>query len=411
MQGRAFDITSKESVRLGLKYPGEWKFEGVGFGIPDRAVGDFIELITDIADGSQSVVEDFKSAFGWTGYSSSYDWAVSDMIRALESKSSNAAAFVDNLWKGIEAAKADDLQVPSHGAVNRILEKHSIPLKIVPPNLILTKDSAIVDAASMAKGDLGSEAVSMFALGEKIGGGGYGVVYKATRSTAVFDFEYALKILDPSPFIEDYDKALRRFKREVKALQALQHRAIVQYFEAGLTVDNKPYIVMPLISGVDLRSAATATDLSGVISMFIEILSALDYAHSREVLHRDLKPSNIIVRSSDRQPIILDFGSAYILDQLDTKDLTSQAVGTIGYIPSEVLVEPKKRSPLHDVYACGIMLYEALARRRPDPTDYVPLVTIDQEYGVLDRIVRQAIASERKRISSAGEFVNRLASL
>ena len=396
---------------MGLKYPGEWKFEGVGFGIPREAVNDFIELILNTSDGSKEVVEDFKAAFGGSGFSSSYDWAVSDMCAAVSAKSSNAVSFVDSLWKGVEEAKAQDRQVPSDRAINQILAKHDIPLKIVPPNLLLTKHSTIVDVTSVSKGDLGSAVVPTFVLGEKIGSGGYGVVYKATKSTVVFDFEYALKILYPSPFVENYDKALRRFKREVKALQALQHRAIVQYFEAGLTVDNKPYVVMPLIAGVDLRSAALATDMSGVVGMFIEVLSALEYAHEQDVIHRDLKPSNIIVRSSDRQPIILDFGSAYILDQLDTQDLTSQAVGTIGYIPSEVLIEPKKRSPLHDVYACGVMLYEALAGRRPDPANYAPLAKIDQAYGSLDSIVKQAIAGERKRISSAAEFASHLASL
>jgi len=120
----------------------------------------------------------------------------------------------------------------------------------------------------------------MFILEEEIGTGGYGVVYRATRSTVISDFEFAIKVLDPSPFVEDYDKALRRFEREIKALQVLQHRSIVQYFEAGLTVDNKPYIVMPLIEGVDLRSAASTMNLAGVVGMFIEILSALEYAHS-----------------------------------------------------------------------------------------------------------------------------------
>ncbi|HEX3553587.1 MAG TPA: serine/threonine-protein kinase [Thermoanaerobaculia bacterium] len=396
---------------MGLIYPGEWKFEGVGFGIPTEAVSEFTDLIVETANGSKSVIEDFKAAFGSIGGSSSYEWALSDMYSIVGSKSPNAASFIDSLWKGIEEAKARDLQVPSHRAINKILEKYSIPLKIAPPNLLLTKDSSIIDAESASKGNSVYDTVPMFVLGEKIGGGGYGVVYRATRSTSVFDFSYALKVLDPSPFVEDYDKALRRFKREVKALQGLQHRAIVQYFEAGLTLDNKPYIVMPLITGSDLRSAARATDLPGVIGMFIEILQALEYAHVNDVLHRDLKPSNIVVRSSDNQPIILDFGSAYILDQLDTKDLTSQAVGTIGYIPSEVLMEPKKRSPLHDVYACGIMLYEALAGRRPDPMDYEPLAKLDREYGALDDIIKQAIAGERRRLSSAGEFASKLISL
>jgi hypothetical protein len=396
---------------LGLKYPGEWKFEGVGFGIPTPAVNEFIRLIVKIADGSQNVIEDFKVAFGYSGFSSSYDWAVTDLSTIVESESLNAAVFVDNFWKGIETAKSQDLGVPSHDFINKILAKYGIPLKIAPPDLLRIQDSVIVDSATITKGDTGVETTPMFILGDEIGRGGYGVVYRATRSTIVSDFEYALKILDPSPFVEDFDKALRRFQREIKALQFLQHRSIIPYFEAGVTVDNKPYVVMPLIKGYDLRSATSAMNLISVVEMFIEILSALEYAHSHNVIHRNLKPSNIIVRSSDHQPIILDFGSAYVLDQLDSQSLTSQVVGTIGYIPSEVLTDPKKRSPLQDVYACGVMLYESFARRQPDPANYISLTRINQAYGVLDNIIKQAIAGEGARTSSAREFANQLAAL
>ena len=183
-----------------------------------------------------------------------------------------------------------------------------------------------------------------------------------------------VKILDPSPFVTDYDKALfRRFQREVEAIQLLQHRAIVPYYEAGITVDNKPYIVMPYVSGTDLRTATAGQELDVTVRIFLEVTAALTYAHGLNVLHRDLKPTNIVVRHSDRQAIILDFGSSYLLDYLDSDSLTTNAVGTLGYIPSEVLANPKARSPLHDIYACGVMLYECVAGRLPDPADYVSL--------------------------------------
>jgi hypothetical protein len=389
-------------IDLGLKYPGGWKFEGIGFGVSSEAVSDFSDLIVKIADGSKSVIELFKS-----NNSSSYDWAVSDLSSDLEGSSSNAAEFVDKLWQGIESAKKAGAKVPSHKFVNSILEKHGIPLRIDPPNLVMTDASVIIDAGAADKTDNHS-AVPRFVLGEQIGNGGYGVVHRATKSTVVSDFEYALKILDPSPFVENYEKALARFQREIKALQSLQHRAIIQYFEAGLTGDNKPYIVMPFIVGNDLRAAASEMDLGGVVAMFIEILNALDYAHSKQVIHRDLKPSNVIVRSSDTQPIILDFGCAYVLDDLDSKSLTNEVVGTVGYIPSEVLMNPKKRSKLHDVYACGVMLYESLAGYRPDPANYKPLSKIDSSYAGLDPIIRKAIAGEGTRITSAKEFASQL---
>ena len=104
-----------------------------------------------------------------------------------------------------------------------------------------------------------------------------------------------------------------------------------------MTAQSKPYIVMPLIDGVDLRTAAASTDATTVLGMFREITTALAYAHGLGVLHRDLKPTNILVRHSDGQPIVLDFGSAYLLDELSSDSLTTGAVGTVGYIPKEVL--------------------------------------------------------------------------
>jgi hypothetical protein len=400
--------TEQKGDSMALEYPDAWKFEGVGFGVPPNAVSDFISLMTDIADGSQDAVEDFKSAFGGVSSSSSFDWAVNDLHSLVNSRSSNAATFIENLWSGIEYAKAGGLKVPAPKVVNKLLEKHGIPLRLDPPKLVLAEGDAIIASSTASAGASTSAPVPLFALGDKIGEGGYGVVYKATRATAVSEFLYAVKVLDPSPFVTDYEKAVKRFKREVQAMQLLQHRAIVPYYEAGITADQKPYVVMPFIDGSDLRSAASGQPVDAVLEMFIEIVGALAYAHQLNVLHRDLKPTNVCVRISDGQPIILDFGSAYLLDFIDSHSLTSQVVGTIGYIPSEVLMSPKTRSPLQDIYACGVMLYECLAGHLPDPGDYGPLAAINGQYGLLDPIVQSSIAGASKRTTSASELQDQL---
>ena len=145
--------------------------------------------------------------------------------------------------------------------------------------------------------------------------------------------------------------------------------------------------------------------------MFVEVLRALEYAHAGGVIHRDLRPMNILVRTSDRQPIILDFGAACVLDEMDTTGLTTHAVGTLGYIPSEVLADPGLKTPLHDVHTCGVMLYEVLAGQRPDPANYSPLTLVDEAFDFLDDIVARAIAGVDQRTGSAAEFANQLESL
>ena len=389
---------------MGLEYPGRWKFEGCGIKIPNEASEDFYELVIQIAYGKQNIVEAFKTAFGDSSESSGYNWALTDLKSLFTKKLDNAALFIDCFWSGVERAKNMEVAVPDEISINRILFAHNVPLQIQDDNLIETT-AGIVDPAtiSSSKGNTIS-----YILEEELGRGGFGVVHRAIKETTVSSFEFALKILDPSPFVSDYDKALKRFKREVVALTTMQHRSIVQIVEGGLTVDNKPYIVMPLIKGKNLRDAVVGYEIDELVKIFIEVLSGLKHAHDHNIIHRDLKPNNILVRESDSQPIILDFGAAFVLDQQTSKSLTTQFTGTIGYIPSEVLADPKRRSHLHDVYSCGIMLYECIAHSLPDPANYKPLIDLDNKYKDLDAVIKNAIAGENIRTQSAELMITEL---
>ncbi len=392
---------------MGLEYPGEWKFEGVGFEMPQQASFEFSELVEKIGDGKQNIVESFKRSFGGSGESSGYSWALTDMNQLFEDKRDNAALFVDCYWNGVKKAKSLGASVPNENTINRILSNHNVPLQIQLPNLV-KMSVGVIDPTTVSSGLVD---IPTYKLQDELGRGGFGIVHRAVKKTAVAEFEYALKILDPSPFVTDYDKALKRFAREVVALTTLQHRSIIQIIEGGITADNKPYIVMPLIKGDDLRDAVIDYDVTRLVKIFIEILLGLKHAHEQDVIHRDLKPSNILVRKSDSQPIILDFGAAFILEQQTSESLTTNFTGTMGYIPSEVLADPKKRSHLHDVYSCGIMLYECIARRIPDPANYQPLSEIDVKYRGLDIVIRNAIAGETARTQSAEIMITELDTL
>ena len=396
-----------------LEYPGEWKFDGLNERIPGEAISDFHEVILKIASGSSqrwNIIERFKSAFGRSGSSSTESWAESDLYSAMSDYANNAALFVDALWSGIENVEKQ-VGVPSFAYINKLLSQHEIPLIINPPKLVLKRGDASVVESEASNTTGGLDSGHVYLKGDELGRGGYGIVYKVTRKTSVADFEFAMKVLDPSPFNEDLDRALARFRREIKILKQLQHRAIVAYIEAGVDWDGKPYILMPLIEGLNLREAVAGHDLKTILQVFAEILMALDYAHSLDIIHRDLKPSNILVRSSDNQPIIVDFGCAYLLDNANASSLTTTLVGSLGYIPSEVMSNPKLRSPLHDVFACGVMLYEVLAGTRPDLNDYQPLALVKKEFGVLDPVIRNAIAPASSRIESASSFLSRIRGL
>ena len=192
---------------MSLQYPGNWKFEGVGFGVPDPAIEDVLKLIEKIATGEQDILELFKSAFGGKGNSSNYGWAVSDLRYLLGEKSSNAAEFVDCLWSGIEIAESHNVPVPNAKVVNQLLESHDVSLKIEPPNLKSTGQIDIRDDAGTHSETNPDVVGQSYVLLERIGGGAYGEVYRATRSTDIAGFQYALKILNPSPFVDDEEPA------------------------------------------------------------------------------------------------------------------------------------------------------------------------------------------------------------
>jgi predicted Ser/Thr protein kinase len=391
-----------------LEYPATWKFEGIGISIPSEANAEFLQLVHKIARGfrdPQQVFEAFKSAFGCEAWSSSPSWSETDLSNTMRNAVDNAPVYVESLWTGMEAVQQLGLAVPSAEHINNILDKWDVPLVLDPPELRRKTGDVVI--ATTAASDAESETPT-YVRGEMLGRGGFGIVYRVTRTTKAGEFDFAMKVLDPSPFVTNRERALRRFHREMQALRKLQHRGIVPHIEAGLDCDQKPYILMPLIEGRDLQSAFSGAQPPEVFAAFDEILNALAYAHAQKVVHRDLKPSNILVRSSDGQPIILDFGCAYLFDDINESDLTTTLIGSAPYIPSEVHLNPKHRTNQQDIYACGMMLYQVLGGRLPSPDDYVPIARELPGWPGIDDLIKQAIAPEKRRIASAVEFRKRL---
>lgn len=385
-----------------LKFPADWKYEGFPHEIPNEAhreFSDLIDLLVEGVDRPKAVYEDFKSAFGDSSSSSDASWAQSDMHRVISAAKGNAARYVASYYSGIQAAKERGIEVPSVKKLNGILTKHDVPLVIEPPHLRLREGDI-----EFVPEDVREEALAAaFVQGPEIGHGGFGRVYKVTRKTKLGEYHFAMKVLAPSVFIENKERANKRFIRELRTLEKLQHRAIVPLLEAGMTAEQDPYILMPLVVGKDVRDALEGAKPKEVFRIFDEILYALEFAHGRGVLHRDLKPKNIIVRDADDQPLILDFGCAYLLDEGD-EELTTTLVGTDVYVPEEVRRDPKKRSVTQDVYACGILLYEVIARRLPDPNDYEPLEVEVEGFESLDKLIQRAIAPERKRLATIAQM-------
>lgn len=250
--------------------------------------------------------------------------------------------------------------------------------------------------------------VPNFELDELIGQGAFGRVFLG-HPKGQPNVRRAIKLIDPSAF-SDPEEARKRFVLEVGALNTLAHVAIVEFRGHGFLKDEDrtPYLVMDYVEGKTLDAAGPDMTPTQRVGAVIEILSAVQHAHDRKILHRDLKPSNAIV-SSTGQTYVLDFGMACFLEVSTDERLTQYCAGTAGYIPPEIDADPKLRTRLQDVFACGVILYELLAGRRPNIQDIAPLREVSDDLSGLDAIIRRALDVSSRRYQSAGEFAEALA--
>lgn len=393
-----------------LNLPPEWLYGESGIRLSNPTFNQFIELINRIASivpNPKSAYEVMKQAFGDSTQSSNGSWAESDMNAAMGARQGNAPLFISNYWTGLQNLREFlEVQVPDDAVLNRILSQNNEPFRIDAPKLIHLGGDVQVTMANSDDDD--NDIVPRYQIVGEIGKGGFGVVHRVRRRTAFSTFDFAMKVLDPLPF-NNLEKAKQRFEREIGTLSKLQHRGIVPLLESGLTGDGKPYLLMQVIEGTDFRTATEGAAASYIAQIVLEMVHALEFAHANEVLHRDLKPANILVRSSDSQPVILDFGCAFMLDDFEGESLTTAGIGTLGYVPFEVVNNPKLRTPQHDVYSCGVLLYEAFARCLPDPQDYDPLARLSANLAPFDEVIIKAIAPARRRFTTVTELRTRLA--
>lgn len=149
-----------------------------------------------------------------------------------------------------------------------------------------------------------------------LGAGGMGEVYRATDST--LDREVALKVL-PDAMAHDPDR-VARFEREAKLLASLNHPHIAAIHGCGQSDDNR-FLVLELVEGPTLtdRLADGPMLSEEVLDISLQIVDALDAAHSVGIVHRDIKPSNISLNER-RQVKVLDFGLAKRLLGRETND-------------------------------------------------------------------------------------------
>lgn len=209
------------------------------------------------------------------------------------------------------------------------------------------------------------ERVGPYMLLRPLGHGGMGTVWLAERADGALTRQVALKL----PLMAAQPLMRQRLARERDILAGLEHPHIARLYDAGIDASGQPYLALEYVDGeqIDTYCKTHAPDLRTRLTLFLQVASAVAYAHAHLVLHRDLKPSNILV-TGDGQVRLLDFGIARLLeaDAAQDSDLTQQAgrALTPDYAsPEQILGQPM--TVASDVYGLGIVLYEMLTGERP----------------------------------------------
>jgi serine/threonine-protein kinase len=203
--------------------------------------------------------------------------------------------------------------------------------------------------------------IGKFEIQRRLGEGAMGEVFLGRDP--IIGREVAIKTIRPQ--IATGEEARERFYREARAAGTLNHPNLVTVHEFGED-DGTLFLAMEYVPGADLQVLLVDHSLTRpqILEIVAQVCDGLAYAHARGVMHRDIKPSNIRVDWHQGRPFVkvMDFGIARIAGS----DMTGSGtiLGTFGYMAPEY-ISSGIPDPRADIFACGVILYEALAGERP----------------------------------------------
>jgi eukaryotic-like serine/threonine-protein kinase len=260
-----------------------------------------------------------------------------------------------------------------------------------------------------------------------LGEGGFGEVYLAENP--LLDRRAAIKVLHTG--LAKDTELVRRFLNEARAASAIRHPNIIDVFDAGLTPEGAPYILMEFLEGISLQKCLAdegRLSVARVLQIARQAGSALGAAHAAGIVHRDLKPENLFLlpdAPGAERVKILDFGIAKIRRSgFAGGTLRTQSgliMGSPAYMSPEQCKDSADVDLRSDIYSFGVIIYEALAGRTPfvaaTGTEMLvmhltvppPPLRLADVPAHLEAAVMRALAKERAdRFDSVASFVRAL---
>ncbi len=255
----------------------------------------------------------------------------------------------------------------------------STPGRAMPPARapLPSQQSDSVITSPLARRDLlGKNIGGKYTVRAILGQGGMGTVYEAEHMA--IGRSVALKVLHPKQMRKK--EAVKRFHHEARAAGAIGHPNICEVYDLGTLEDGCPYLVMEKLVGktlADRIKAEGGLPFDEVIDILVQVLSGLVAAHEKSIVHRDIKPENVFLTERVGCPPVaklLDFGVSKMIGPVnqavegeDEMDLTrtGMVMGTPYYMSPEQARGDRNLDARVDLYACGVLLYEAVTGRRP----------------------------------------------
>ncbi|HEY9405379.1 MAG TPA: protein kinase [Pyrinomonadaceae bacterium] len=240
-------------------------------------------------------------------------------------------------------------------------------IETIPAELL----DVIVERAH-GQNEIVSNCLDNYALGEKLGEGGMGAVYRARRNND--GATVAVKMMLAKVAVDEHMRQI--FKREIAVTGSLRHPNIVQLLE-HCSLENVFCFVMEYLAGGSvwdlMRGGIDTLSLEEAGSIILQALDGLSYAHDQGFVHRDIKPQNILL-TYQRGGVakISDFGLAKSFETAGLSGMTisGEVAGTVFFMPREQIINYKYCKPVSDVWSMGATFYNMLTGETP--RDYPP---------------------------------------